>query len=212
MINRQTGRQIKAFFQLRNKGIYTNLRKKCTVVLNSQEGIALTLIGREKEGAIIGSMRIYPTKPHYHVNLLRLQQVCETNYLRLMHLLPDLLVAEYFRLPVQHWDTADHQPTHPQEWLVVQVIARSPYTTLIELHMEADWGDLCQMPQAKVRLYHDARMAETVTCNTSRMVQPRYHYPNARMHQPDEKEQHNHFLAQWLDYALPACRTEENTQ
>ena len=167
-------------------------------------------MGGEKESAIIGSMRTYPVKPQYRVNLLRLQQVCEANYLRLMHLLPNLFAAEYFRLPIQHWDWADHHPMHPQEWLVVRVTARTPYTTLIKLHMEAHWGsDLCQLPQAEVRLYHDVRIAETVACKTSQIVLPSYHYPNAKMHQPDEKEQHNHFLAQWLDYALPACHTEE---
>lgn len=153
-------------------------------------------------------MKKYLTKPRHRVNLLRLQRVCETNYLRLMQLLPGLFTAEYFRLPVQHWSTDGHHPVHQQEWLVVRVVTRSPYTTLIELQMEAEWGSLCTTPQAEVRLYHDVRMAETVTCKTGQIVLPRHHYPNVKMYQPDEKEQHNQFLAQWLDYALPACRAD----
>ena len=153
-------------------------------------------------------MKKYLTKPRHCVNLLRLQRVCETNYLRLMQLLPGLFTTEYFRLPVQHWSADGHRPVHQQEWLVVRVVTRSPYTTLIELQMEAEWGSLCTTPQAEVRLYHDVRMAETVTCKTGQTVLPRYHYPNVKMYQPDEKEQHNQLLAQWLDYALPACRAD----
>ena len=153
-------------------------------------------------------MKKFLTKPRHRVNLLRLQRVCETNYLRLMQLLPELFAAEYFRLPVQHWSTDGRRPVHQPEWLVVRVVTRSPYTTLIELQMEAEWGSLCTTPQAEVRLYHDVRMAETVTCKTGQTVLPRYHYPNVKMYQPDEKEQHNQFLAQWLDYALPACRAD----
>ncbi len=50
----------------------------------------------------------------------------------------------------------------------------------------------------RVRMYHDARMAEVVSCAGVRRVEPRYAYPNERMHQPDEKAQWNRFLADWL--------------
>ncbi|WP_257266951.1 DUF1249 domain-containing protein [Endozoicomonas sp. ONNA2] len=148
-------------------------------------------------------MKRHSLKPDYRINLIRLQQVCEKNYLRLMCLLPKLSDQEHFRLPVRHRNHLDGGV----EWLVIDVLERSPFTTLLKLQMKADWGQLFSMPKAEVRLYHDVRMAEVVSRNTSQIIQPRYNYPNRKMHQPDEKEQLNLFLAHWLDYALPACRT-----
>ncbi|WP_257296625.1 DUF1249 domain-containing protein [Endozoicomonas sp. YOMI1] len=148
-------------------------------------------------------MKRHSLKPNYRVNLIRLQQIGERNYLRLMRLLPGLSDQEHFRLPVKHKNSLDSAV----EWLVIDVLERSPFTTLLTLQMEADWGQLFNMPKAEVRLYHDVKMAEIVSRKTSKIIQPRYHYPNSKMHQPDEKEQHNQFLAQWLDYALPASRT-----
>ncbi|WBA80411.1 DUF1249 domain-containing protein [Endozoicomonas sp. GU-1] len=148
-------------------------------------------------------MKRHSLKPNYRVNLIRLQQVCESNYLRLMRLLPELSDQEHFRLPVKHRNSL----ASGVEWLVIDVLERSPFTTLLMLQMEADWGQLFNMPKAEVRLYHDVQMAEIVSRKTSQIIQPRYDYPNSKMHQPDEKEQHNQFLSQWLDYALPACRT-----
>ena len=160
-------------------------------------------LGLREEDAIIDIMKRHSQKPDYRVNLIRLQQVCERNYLRLIRLLPDLSEKEHFRLPVQHRNTLDNG----LEWLVIDVLERAPYTTLLKLQMEAEWGQLFKMPEAEVRLYHDVDMAEVVSRKTSKIIQPRYDYPNIKMHQPDEKEQHNQFLAQWLDYAMPACRT-----
>ncbi|WP_257286428.1 DUF1249 domain-containing protein [Endozoicomonas sp. SESOKO1] len=148
-------------------------------------------------------MKIHFLKPDYRVNLIRLQQLCERNYLRLTRLLPELSERAHFTLPVKHRNSLNNG----KEWLVIDVMERSPFTTLLKLQMEADWGRLFKMPEAEVRLYHDVRMAEIVSRKTSQILQPRYNYPNRKMHQPDEKEQHNQFLAQWLDYALPACQT-----
>lgn len=148
-------------------------------------------------------MKRHSLKPNYRVNLTRLQQICEGNYLRLMRLLPELSDREHFRLPVKHRNSL----ASGMAWLVIDVLERSQFTTLLTLQMEADWGQLFKMPEAEVRLYHDAKMAEIVSRKTSKIIQPKYDYPNSKMHQPDEKEQHNQFLAQWLDYALPACRT-----
>ncbi|WP_371924678.1 DUF1249 domain-containing protein [Endozoicomonas sp. SCSIO W0465] len=148
-------------------------------------------------------MKRHSLKPDYCVNLIRLQQVCEENYLRLVHLLPELSGQEHFHLPVKHRNSLDNS----MGWLVIDVLERAPFTTLLRLQMNADWGPLFKMPEAEVRLYHDVRMAEMVSRRTSRIIQPRYDYPNTKMYQPDEKEQHNQFLAQWLDYAMLACRT-----
>lgn len=144
----------------------------------------------------MANMKRLSQKPNYHVNLIRLQQVCEENYLRIICLLPDLPDQEHFRLPVKHRNSVKNGP----EWLVVDVLERTPFTTLLRLQMEAGWQHLLTTPKAEVRLYHDVRMAEIVSRKTRHILQPRYDYPNAKMHQPDEKEQHNQFLALWLDY------------
>lgn len=49
-----------------------------------------------------------------------------------------------------------------------------------------------------VRLYHDARLAEVTAADRFRRVPARHDYPNPAMHQPDEKQQWNRFLAEWL--------------
>ena len=53
-----------------------------------------------------------------------------------------------------------------------------------------------------MRLYHDARMAEVCVSQQISRLQSSYHYPNEKMHHRDEKEQCNHFLAEWLRFCL----------
>lgn len=54
----------------------------------------------------------------------------------------------------------------------------------------------------EIRLYHDVRMAEVCAAQQISMLQPRYDYPNQKMHHRDEKEQVNLFLADWLRFCL----------
>jgi uncharacterized protein YqiB (DUF1249 family) len=57
-------------------------------------------------------------------------------------------------------------------------------------------------PSMVIRLYHDARMAEVISSQNVRQIKPRYDYPNADMHHPDEKQQINMFLKEWLQLCL----------
>jgi uncharacterized protein YqiB (DUF1249 family) len=57
-------------------------------------------------------------------------------------------------------------------------------------------------PKMTIRLYHDARVAEVISNQDIRQVKPRYDYPNVKMHLPDEKEQINQFLKEWLQLCL----------
>ena len=57
-------------------------------------------------------------------------------------------------------------------------------------------------PKMTIRLYHDARMAEVISNQDIRQVKPRYDYPNVKMHLPDEKQQINQFLKEWLQLCL----------
>jgi hypothetical protein len=66
-----------------------------------------------------------------------------------------------------------------------------------------------------IRLYHDARMAEVNSSQNIRWIKPRYDYPNKKMHLPDEKQQINQFLKEWLQLCLqqgqvPVCFLNNN--
>ncbi len=134
-------------------------------------------------------------KRRYCVDLAAAQAECEANYWRLERLL--------------HAFSEDERcfavGAHLQMRISVQ--ERSPYTTLIKIETTLE---LAQVPTAiaplapslSVRAYHDARLAEVVAFAHLRRVLPRYDYPNAAMHQPDEKAQWNHFLGEWLSLCL----------
>jgi uncharacterized protein YqiB (DUF1249 family) len=47
-------------------------------------------------------------------------------------------------------------------------------------------------------MYHDARLAEVVSCDGLRNIVPKNVYPNRNMLQRDEKAQWNRFLEEWL--------------
>ena len=134
----------------------------------------------------------------YRVDLPLQIAECDANYLRLWRLFPRLREedARVFELP-----------QGPQQTLVVfTVIERGPYTTLVELRQSpgSPWHEEPWLiePRMRVRLYHDARSAEVVEFQGVRQFRPRYDYPNARMHQPDEKAQVNRFLSEFLAVCL----------
>jgi len=54
----------------------------------------------------------------------------------------------------------------------------------------------------EARAYHDAGMIEVVRFQSAGKTQGRYAYPNPSMHQQDEKNQQNTFLADWLSHCL----------
>ena len=90
--------------------------------------------------------------------------------------------------------------------LVLEVLESCPYTTTVRVSQEHCLSWL-PVPKMEVRVYHDARMAEVVRAENARRFRGIYHYPNAQMHQPDEKNQLNLFLGEWLGHCL-ACGHE----
>ncbi|TQV75935.1 DUF1249 domain-containing protein [Exilibacterium tricleocarpae] len=140
-------------------------------------------------------------KPRYRVDLPGQLAVCEANYLRLLKLTPDLPGCERWRFAVG--------PVENRRRVDIAILERARYTTTVELAAEhSPAGELpapvCgfESPRLKVRLYHDAQMAEVIAWEDHRLVQPRYDYPNRRMYQSDEKAQMNRFLGEWLSYCL----------
>ena len=128
---------------------------------------------------------------------------CDANYLRLIKLFPEYQSASSrsFALSGQ------------AKLVTATVIERTPYTTLLELKQteleQTDGGgggflgaSWLELPALKVRLYHDAKVAEIVDCMGHRSPDPRFDYPNPNMYQQDEKAQWNCFLADLLAHCL----------
>lgn len=123
---------------------------------------------------------------------------CDANYFRLMKLFPEMTRGEATerKLGLSHGST---------QALRLVVLENTRYTTLIELSQVASAGEdnpWFRLPVLTLRLYHDARVAEVISCDGVRHIQPRYGYPNRQMYQQDEKAQWNRFLGEWLSHCL----------
>ncbi|HID48539.1 MAG TPA: DUF1249 domain-containing protein, partial [Chromatiales bacterium] len=93
-----------------------------------------------------------------------------------------------------------------QQRLEVVVLEKSTYTHLIELRQLAEHPDALLAALAlRVRLYHDAQLAEVNACQEHYRLRPRYEYPNRNMYHRDEKRQTNYLLHDWL-HALATMR------
>lgn len=141
-----------------------------------------------------------PLRDRYRVDLVGLQAACEANYARLMRLLPQMREVRGSRR------VALSQGEHLLGVLALEVVEACPYTTTLQVRQELSLPWL-PSPQLEVRVYHDARMAEVVGAEHARRFRSVYPYPNADMHQPDEKSQLNLFLGEWLSHCL-ACGHE----
>ncbi|HHM06325.1 MAG TPA: DUF1249 domain-containing protein [Gammaproteobacteria bacterium] len=100
--------------------------------------------------------------------------------------------------------------------LYVEVLERTRYTSLIKLSQSLGLPPSVRDPLVKVRLYHDARVAEVLAYQNCRHLKAVYPYPNAAMFQPHEKRRVNHFLEEWLDSCLSgnvriACALKSST-
>lgn len=95
----------------------------------------------------------------------------------------------------------------------VKVDEVTRYTSLVTIEQQTNikgynLNELLR-PKMTVRLYHDARMAEVVKCQDVQQIKPRYQYPNDAMHLPDEKQQINSFLKEWLQLSLQQGHSRE---
>ncbi|KPA92520.1 MULTISPECIES: DUF1249 domain-containing protein [Pseudomonas] len=139
-------------------------------------------------------------RERYRVDLIGLQAACEANYARLMRLLPEMRDQQRARR------IAVTQGDQMLGVLALEVLQDCPYTTTLLVRQEHSLPWL-PVPQLQVQVYHDARMAEVISAEHARRFRSIYPYPNAAMHQPDEKAQLNIFLGEWLSHCL-ACGHE----
>ncbi|GAA5130218.1 DUF1249 domain-containing protein [Thalassotalea piscium] len=133
---------------------------------------------------------------NYRPNLPNLMSLCEINYMMLLRLLADKELAGEER----NFIISDFVSYR------IKVNEVTPYTSLITMTQNCNAlvntlkGFL--KPKMVIRLYHDARMAEVISNQDISQVKPRYDYPNSKMHLPDEKQQINLFLKEWLQLSL----------
>lgn len=119
-------------------------------------------------------------------------RLCETNYMQLLKLLP----SQFFSS--QRYRFAAGQNIHYQ----IDVLEQSRYTSLLKVQQICDGQPEFMRPVIRVRLYHDARLAEVCASQHIFHLQPKYDYPNDKMHHKDEKLQVNLFLADWLKFCI----------
>jgi uncharacterized protein YqiB (DUF1249 family) len=133
-------------------------------------------------------------KRRYKMNLPAHMAECDANYLRLRKLFPDLGETDAAAIGVEF--------SGARLEVRLNVLERSPYTTLVELKQEPK-VPFNRKASITIRLYHDARSAEVVEYQGRRhFLRAVYDYPNADMRQPDEKAQINRFLGEYLSFCL----------
>lgn len=132
----------------------------------------------------------------YRPHLPTLMALCEINYMLLLRILAD------------KEQVGEQRCFFISDFLSYRITVNevTKYTTLITINQEANIRgyNLTELfrPKMVVRLYHDARMAEVISNQDVQQIKPRYDYPNEKMHLPDEKQQVNYFLKEWLQLCL----------
>jgi uncharacterized protein YqiB (DUF1249 family) len=144
----------------------------------------------------------------YHPRLSTLMNLCEINYMLLLRLLANNDEA-----------VGDEQCFFISDFLSyrTKILEVTRYTSLISISQDlpcldkikcvkselskVEFGKFLR-PKMTVRLYHDARVADVISNQDIRQIKPRYDYPNVKMHLPDEKQQINQFLKEWLQLSL----------
>jgi uncharacterized protein YqiB (DUF1249 family) len=125
-------------------------------------------------------------KQRYRLDLTQLQSLCGENYLRLLRLQRACDEENGLAMTLAK-DTRVH----------LRVTSESRYTTGMMLTQQGQHPLLGKV-QLDVRLYHDVQLAEVIAMHPCQHTAARNPYPNAVMHQPDEKHQWNRFLGDWL--------------
>jgi len=116
--------------------------------------------------------------------------VYERNYHILLKLLPDL---------VQQAVESRYRVRLTGGTVTVTLLEKGPYTQMVEL-VQSPVEDLRHVEaiHLKVRIYHDASLAEVIAYQGRLRLMSKYEYPNKHMYQPDEKQQSNYLLHEWL--------------
>jgi uncharacterized protein YqiB (DUF1249 family) len=131
-------------------------------------------------------------KKKYVPHLPSILATCEHNYVCMLKLLPDC-------------DTQDlgyNFEVSSSLQYRIQIIDSSRYTSTLEMAQISANSPKFLQPKMRIRLYHDAKVAEVLEAQRTSKLKPVYEYPNLKMHQRNEKYMVNVFLAEWLHFCL----------
>lgn len=124
---------------------------------------------------------------------LCLEKLCESNFQKLLRLIPDLSGFEKAAI--------GKTTAHPA--LYLDIIDRSPYTLTIELsHCFSEASDSLMQPAVKIRVYLDVQLAEVIRDNDRPAVDRIYPNAGRFIEIQDYKWRLNYFLQKWLDHCL----------
>ena len=135
-------------------------------------------------------------KSRYKLDLSGLHAQCETNYARLMQLLPDINTIDLREFDIS--TSTDEGSAR----ISIEVVERCKYTTMLTVYQSNTLVNWVPAPKYDVRVHHDAAMAEVIGFRAHRKVLAKYDYPNEKMLHQDEKYQLNCFLGEWLSHCL----------
>ena len=126
---------------------------------------------------------------------LCLEQLCESNYGKLLRLIPNLL--GFKRNAIGYCNT---QPN-----LHLKIIERAPYTITLELsHHFSQKPSTFLEPAVNIRIYLDARLVEVLHDHERTHVSLTITDPGLCSEIMDYKWSLNYFLDKWLDHCLQA--------
>lgn len=147
-------------------------------------------------------MTLLAKKRSYQPYVPDFLSLCERNYAQLRHLLPFSAQPLNVKKAVseQQAQSPDSQliQINAQEGYRIRLLELCKFTTTIKIEHVSETALAWLRPQFEVRLYHDARLAEVISCQQMRRFKAVYDYPNLEMMQPDEKRQINLLLRDWL--------------
>ncbi|MBT0585355.1 DUF1249 domain-containing protein [Alteromonas oceanisediminis] len=131
-------------------------------------------------------------KRKYVPHLPSILAVCEANYAKLMRLLPDVDTER-----LEYVFSAGEKLRFR-----IRILDSARFTSTLEMRQVQSNSPAFLQPAMEVRLYHDANVAEVLTSQRVGALDPSYEYPNRGMHQRNEKQMVNRFLAEWLTFCL----------
>ncbi len=122
---------------------------------------------------------------------------CDANYFRILKLLPNLALNSRREISLPHSEFIE------QVVVTIEVIEKFTYTSTVRISQYSENNDLSiEPPEMQIRMYHDAKTAEVISYRNHRYFKSIYAVPNKNMYHPDEKEQLNLFLKEWLIHCL----------
>jgi uncharacterized protein YqiB (DUF1249 family) len=128
----------------------------------------------------------------YFPDLTQFMIMGERNYARLLKLVPD-------------WEKGNQYVYRcgDNQHIIIRINELFKYTAeifiLFEFNQSHHWTPAQEMT---VRLYHDASLAEVIATKEYAKLEPVYEFPNPEGRYPDEKQQMNRLLSDWLVHCL----------